>query len=350
MSGGVMQGRLLTAAAALALSLSTIFSLEARATTLALTAAGIADGFTLDTFVSGYNFGGSLSYGPLAQGILSNGNVITGSSGDQKIYVFSDVNGQTLGSAISATSYGCQTANCNFAMTTAGGQVYGAQSFGGTYERFNSNGTFAPLTTTGTLATNGVTNFLGMWGNPVNGHIISSSSVGLIDIDPTTGNYRVIVAGLQPDGVSVSPDGTRAYVQINGGISVYNIATGAFITSYSGNGHGPDGTGVIAGGIFDGFIVVNNNDGTVGLINPTTGIETIIASGGSRGDYVSPDTSNGTLFLSQNELVDRLGCGPGCAIGVSAVPEPSTWAMLLLGFAGIGFMAYRRSHKGAAFA
>jgi len=33
-----------------------------------------------------------------------------------------------------------------------------------------------------------------------------------------------------------------------------------------------------------------------------------------------------------------------------AVPEPSTWAMLLLGFAGIGFMAYRRSHKGAAFA
>jgi hypothetical protein len=26
----------------------------------------------------------------------------------------------------------------------------------------------------------------------------------------------------------------------------------------------------------------------------------------------------------------------------SAVPEPSTWAMMLLGFAGLGFMAYRR--------
>jgi hypothetical protein len=24
------------------------------------------------------------------------------------------------------------------------------------------------------------------------------------------------------------------------------------------------------------------------------------------------------------------------------VPEPSTWAMLMIGFAGIGFMAYRR--------
>jgi hypothetical protein len=27
---------------------------------------------------------------------------------------------------------------------------------------------------------------------------------------------------------------------------------------------------------------------------------------------------------------------------IYAVPEPSTWAMLLLGFAGVGFMAYRR--------
>ena len=29
----------------------------------------------------------------------------------------------------------------------------------------------------------------------------------------------------------------------------------------------------------------------------------------------------------------------------SAVPEPSTWAMLLLGFAGIAFVGYRRSRQ-----
>ena len=29
----------------------------------------------------------------------------------------------------------------------------------------------------------------------------------------------------------------------------------------------------------------------------------------------------------------------------SAVPEPSTWAMMLIGFAGLGFAAYRRSRK-----
>ena len=30
---------------------------------------------------------------------------------------------------------------------------------------------------------------------------------------------------------------------------------------------------------------------------------------------------------------------------VGGVPEPSTWAMMILGFAGIGFMAYRRTSK-----
>jgi hypothetical protein len=39
--------------------------------------------------------------------------------------------------------------------------------------------------------------------------------------------------------------------------------------------------------------------------------------------------------------------GPGCGGVVGSVPEPSTWAMMILGFAGIGFMAYRRKSRGA---
>jgi hypothetical protein len=31
--------------------------------------------------------------------------------------------------------------------------------------------------------------------------------------------------------------------------------------------------------------------------------------------------------------------------GVAAVPEPSTWAMMIFGYAGMGFMAYRRKNK-----
>ena len=34
-------------------------------------------------------------------------------------------------------------------------------------------------------------------------------------------------------------------------------------------------------------------------------------------------------------------------VTVTAVPEPSTWAMMILGFMGVGFMAYRRSNNSA---
>jgi PEP-CTERM motif len=32
----------------------------------------------------------------------------------------------------------------------------------------------------------------------------------------------------------------------------------------------------------------------------------------------------------------------GEVVGYSAFPEPSTWAMMLLGFSGLGFAGYRR--------
>ena len=34
---------------------------------------------------------------------------------------------------------------------------------------------------------------------------------------------------------------------------------------------------------------------------------------------------------------------------VAPIPEPSTWAMMILGFAGVGFLAYRRRNQTAAF-
>ena len=37
-------------------------------------------------------------------------------------------------------------------------------------------------------------------------------------------------------------------------------------------------------------------------------------------------------------------------VSVAAVPEPSTWAMMILGFAGVGFMAYRRRNQTAPLA
>jgi len=71
------------------------------------------------------------------------------------------------------------------------------------------------------------------------------------------------------------------------------------------------------------------------LLDPTKAVSDplrsiVIATGGTRGDFVSPDTTNGTLFLSQNEQVARLSCGPGCSIGAPPVltPEPATSALI----------------------
>lgn len=50
-----------------------------------------------------------------------------------------------------------------------------------------------------------------------------------------------------------------------------------------------------------------------------------------------------TLLVQGGEMLDfehyRLELG---VVPVAAVPEPSTWAMMILGFAGVGFMAYRK--------
>jgi PEP-CTERM motif len=37
----------------------------------------------------------------------------------------------------------------------------------------------------------------------------------------------------------------------------------------------------------------------------------------------------------------------GNAFSVTAVPEPSTWAMMLAGFGGLGFLGYRKACKGS---
>lgn len=137
---------------------------------LMLTQAGIDLGFSLTTFVSGY----SAQYGPLAQGIAPNGRVITGSLLNTRIYAFNDVDGQTLASAVSSVPYTCETGNCNFSMTTAGGQAYGAQASGGVYYRFAGDGSFTPIPN---LQAAGLRGSFGMWGNPVDGHL-SPQAIG----------------------------------------------------------------------------------------------------------------------------------------------------------------------------
>jgi hypothetical protein len=77
--------------------------------------------------------------------------------------------------------------------------------------------------------------------------------------------------------------------------------------------------------------------------------------------YVSDSPLSGTSTYD-NQTFSSLGATPGTykwtwgtganqnitlVVGTAAIPEPSTWAMLLLGFAGLGFAGFRRARKGA---
>lgn len=60
------------------------------------------------------------------------------------------------------------------------------------------------------------------------------------------------------------------------------------------------------------------------------------------GYSVFTGTVNGMEYYTQ---FGTSNIGPAIAIG--GVPELSTWAMMLLGFGGLGFLAYRRTRKDA---
>jgi hypothetical protein len=103
------------------------------------------------------------------------------------------------------------------------------------------------------------------------------------------------------------------------------------------------GTYEVAPGVSD----ATYNDGDpalqVFLTYPSGGGDLFVGSFGSSsvGSYFSP-TCGGEIcgFPLSGTVLN--------ASVTSAVPEPSTWAMMILGFCGVGFMAYRRKQNGAA--
>jgi Ice-binding-like/PEP-CTERM motif len=54
---------------------------------------------------------------------------------------------------------------------------------------------------------------------------------------------------------------------------------------------------------------------------------------------------SGAVTMDSNNISNDCVVGGFSSDFRSAVPEPSTWAMMLIGFAGVGFVAYRRMKK-----
>jgi hypothetical protein len=305
---------------------------------LTLTAAGIADGFALSLFADTPG-PASGCCGPLGIATNNLGQVVLQYYPTSSNFVFNDVDGQHLpGTALSSapfvsTSYGV-------AITNDGGTLYaGNNDQGGQVFQLNPNGSSAgAVPNTSGKAGHGIAT------NPVTGHLEAASANGIFDINPANG-ASFLIKNVNADGVSVSADGKTVYAAIGGDVFGFDIASGnqVYDSGYIGS---PDGTGVIQGtNQFSGDIVSNDNDGTVKLLDPVHNTVVTIASGGTRGDYVGLDLTNGSLFLTQSDSVYRLTCGQGCSFTPPpppGVPEPATLTLIGTGLVAFGLIRRRR--------
>ncbi|WP_157817245.1 PEP-CTERM sorting domain-containing protein [Bradyrhizobium sp. SK17] len=172
-------------------------------------------------------------------------------------------------------------------------------------------------------------------------------------------------ASLTPDGTAASVSqgsaggagGTGGYGGASNGGSgggggiLGNGATGNGSSGGGGGGKGLTGSPVLAGGAprdsisgaggFGGGGGAGAGTGAGGGYSGGGGTSSYGGFGGGGGSFVN-NSFEGYLFVNLPELANTLGDG-FITIGLApSVPEPSTWAMMLLGFAGLGFMAFRR--------
>ena len=81
------------------------------------------------------------------------------------------------------------------------------------------------------------------------------------------------------------------------------------------------------------YLVSASTSGDAEHLSLVFGVGSLVGYGGSS---LSPDTRLGALSLQGG------GANPATS---SPVPEPSTWALMLIGFASAGFFAVRRAGK-----
>jgi hypothetical protein len=104
-------------------------------------------------------------------------------------------------------------------------------------------------------------------------------------------------------------------------------------------------TGPLINSDFAQICLVNCTSGTYGSPNGGTGPDFSATGGALTFGFLATSASGATAPSNTTIFFDNFVVNID---QVAAVPEPSTWAMMILGFMGVGFMAYRRKQNGPA--
>jgi hypothetical protein len=159
---------------------------------------------------------------------------------------------------------------------------------------------------------------------------VASGTVDLIGQTTTTTNYDFY-------------PGNGGYVDLNGSTGVPGslqtlmaFAPGRYTLSFDlgGNARGDvDKTTTITLGDFSKTIILGSSS------PPQLYTYTFTTTGGML-DFADSAGGNGNI----GNILDNV------TVMTSAVPEPSTWAMMLVGFGGLGYAAFRRRRTAIAIA
>jgi len=162
----------------------------------------------------------------------------------------------------------------------------------------NSNGTFNQ-----TIVSSGVFAATGIVANPFTGHLFVSTidNGQIVEIDPVAkttsilGNYIMDGLTLSADGKTIAGATYANVSSVEGGIVGIDTTTGLVKFDTGIIPGGVDGA-ALGTGMLGGLLFVNLNNGNVVEVNVNTLAQTIIATGGSRGDFVTVDPTTARCF------------------------------------------------------
>jgi choice-of-anchor A domain-containing protein len=198
---------------------------------------------------------------------------------------------------------------------------------------FNGGGSQQPLDT----ATNPISNFT----SPLNA--LSQQLAGLTATSGATISHGNFNAGSNTGIVVFDVTGTQLEADLGSNITFTGTGV-TYIINVTGDFTEPNGDNWNSLQPDALFNFSNASTVKVGnwnalILAPDAALS--ILSGNISGSVFAASFSGG------GELHNNLFDG---ALPSTAAPEPSTWAMLIAGFAGLGFLGWRRAPKGAAAA